>query len=96
VDHVRLRSTVDRSWTVAPSSLELSLQLLRCARVLAKGRERGCGGPVSGLTEGRVAARRPRDGGEGSGGESSGAGSLRAHNWVNEEWEEGMPRCRFI
>jgi hypothetical protein len=68
-------------------SSELGLQPLRCTRVLAKGRERKreCGGPISSLTEGRAAMRWPSDGGEGRGGENSGAGSLRAWNWGKEE-----------
>jgi hypothetical protein len=55
------------------------------------GRGRGeCRGPISGLTEGRAVARWPSDGGEGGGGESSGAGSLRAWNWARRSGEEAM------
>jgi hypothetical protein len=47
--------------------------------------EGSVGGPIFCLTEGRAVARWLSDGGEGSGGESSGVGSLRARNWGKEE-----------
>jgi hypothetical protein len=50
------------------------------------GRGRGeCGGSVSGVTESRAVAGRLADGGEGSSGENSDAGSLGAWNWGKEE-----------
>jgi hypothetical protein len=87
VDHIRPRSTVDRPWTAAPSSSELNLQPLRCARVPAKGRkrERGVRETRFGPHQGQAAVRRPGDGGEGSGRESSRARSLGAQNWGKEE-----------
>jgi hypothetical protein len=58
--------------------------------------EGSAGGPVLGLTEGRAVARQPGDGGEGSGGESSSVGSLRARNWGKEERgrSSGRRGCR--
>jgi hypothetical protein len=68
MDHVRPQSIVDQPWTAALSWPR-------------GGRGRGeCGGPVLGLTDGRVAAKQSGDGGEGGSGKTSSAESLEAQN----------------
>jgi hypothetical protein len=53
-------------WTGGPSSSELGLPPLRCARAPTKGRRMGdeVGEPVKGLIRGRAVVKWPGDGGE--------------------------------